>query len=191
MRASYETWPGIKPFVEVGFDERVHDQQFDQSGLDRDSDGRNIKIGTTFELTRWVTGEISFGRLQRDYVSPQLQNLSAPTLDAALTWYATPLTTYKVDIKTTVDESIIAGVSGAVNHSYNFQIDHSFRRWLIFTGKLGYTTSDYEGTEPARFDRTWLASAALTYKMTPRAAPEGRVPARMAGFQCPGRRLQG
>ena len=112
MRASYETSPGIKPFVEVGFDSRVHDRSIDFCGSDRDSDGRNIKVGSTFELTRFLTGEISFGRLQRDYVSAQLQNLSAPTLDAALTYYATPLTTLKVDIKTTVDESIIAGVSG-------------------------------------------------------------------------------
>ena len=37
VRASYEVFPGVKPFVEVGADTRKHDLQFDRDGLQRDS----------------------------------------------------------------------------------------------------------------------------------------------------------
>ena len=36
VRASYEVFPGVKPFVEVGGDVRKHDLQFDRDGLQRD-----------------------------------------------------------------------------------------------------------------------------------------------------------
>lgn len=164
MRAGYDIYPGIMPFVEVGFDRRKHDLEFDNSGLRRDSDGRNVKLGSTFELTRQLTGEASIGWLTREYKDPSLTELRAPTVDAALTYYASPLTTYRLDIRTTVDESILSGVSGALNRSYNLHVDHAFRRWLIGTVIIGVTNADYEGSE--RLDHTWLVSAALTWKMT-------------------------
>ena len=39
VRVSYETLPGVKPFVEVAGDVRKHDLQFDRDGLQRDSQG--------------------------------------------------------------------------------------------------------------------------------------------------------
>ena len=66
MRASYEVFPGVKPFVEVGADTRKHDLQFDRNGFQRDFDRRSRrKVGITFEITRKLTGEVSVGYLTR------------------------------------------------------------------------------------------------------------------------------
>ena len=67
VRASYELTPGIKPFVELGADTRQHDLEFDRNGFQRDSSGLTPKAGTTFELTRKLTGEVSVGYLTRRY----------------------------------------------------------------------------------------------------------------------------
>src|SRR5262249_47269894 len=56
LRGSYESMPGVKPFVEVGADRRVHDLDTDSFGFKRNSVGGYGKAGTTFELTRIVTG---------------------------------------------------------------------------------------------------------------------------------------
>ncbi len=43
LRVGYEYDPGFKPFIEVQGDERIHDEQFDRNGLQRDSVGSKRK----------------------------------------------------------------------------------------------------------------------------------------------------
>ena len=70
VRASYEVFPGVRPFVEVGADTRKHDLQFDRNGYQRDSQAITPKVGSTFEITRKLTGEVSVGYLMRHYQDP-------------------------------------------------------------------------------------------------------------------------
>ncbi len=164
LRLGYETMPGITPFVEGGVDQRVHDRTTDQNGVNRNSDGQFIKVGTTFQLTGYLVGEVSAGVLEREYENPSFPNLRGPLLDSSLTYFASPLTTLKLEARTTVDESIISGVSGALQQDYAVQIDHAFRRWLIGTVRAGYSVSDYEGSP--RVDDRYIISGGLIYKAT-------------------------
>jgi hypothetical protein len=164
LRAGYEVYPGVTPFVEGGIDRRVHDLQHDFSGIQRDSDGKVIRAGSTFELTGYLVGEASIGWLQRDYKDPTLGQIHGLIYDASLIYYATPLTTLKLTANSRVDESVLPGVSGALTREVGLQIDHSFRRWLIGTLKLGYGQDDYEGS--TRVDDRYSVSSALTYKLT-------------------------
>jgi hypothetical protein len=164
LRAGYEAYPGVTPFVEGGIDRRVHDLQYDFNGIQRDSDGKLIRAGSTFELTRHLTGEASIGYIQRDYKDPTLGKLHGVIYDASLTYYASPLTTLKLDAKSHVDESVLPGVSGTLSRDVSLTVDHSFRRWLIGTLKFGFGQDDYEGSP--RVDDRYTASAGLTYKIT-------------------------
>jgi hypothetical protein len=171
VRTAYETSPGIKPFVEYGTDRRKHDEQLNCFCENRDSDGRTIKAGLQFELTRRLTGEFSAGTLTREFQDPNLETLRGTLIDASLIYYATPLTTLKFDAKTTVAESAIEGVSGTLTRDLTLQVDHSFRRWLIGTLKFGYSTDDYIGL--GREDQRYFASAGVTYKLTRTLALKG------------------
>lgn len=164
LRAGYEISPGVTPFLEGGIDRRVHDLPVDFNGIRRDSDGRVIRGGTTFQLTGYLTGEASLGYLQRGYKDPTLGRLHGLIYDAALIYHATPLTTLKLDARSRVAESILPGVSGALSRDVNLQLDHSFRRWLLGTLKFGFGRDEYEGS--GRLDDRYSASAALTYKLT-------------------------
>ena len=115
-------------------------------------------------MTGYLVGEASFGWLWREYRDPVFPNISAPLFDASLTYFMTPLTTLKLEAKTTVDESVLSGVAGALRHDYGLQIDHAFRRWLIGTVKAGYGTDVYEGS--TREDQRYIIAASLLYKMT-------------------------
>jgi hypothetical protein len=57
-RVSYELTPGMKPFIEVEGDSRVHDLQLDRNGFARDSDGGYAKAGTSGVLTHLYTVEV-------------------------------------------------------------------------------------------------------------------------------------
>jgi len=173
FRASYDLKPGIKPFVEVGADTRVHDLQFDRNGEDRDSNGAYAKVGTTFEFSRKLTGEVAVGYLTRQYKDPALNNIGGVTLDAALIYSMTPLTTVTATAKSTVNEVILPGVSGDLSRDLNLQIDHAFRRWLVGTAKFGFGIDEYVGLD--RLDHRLYASLALSYKLTRELALKGEI----------------
>ena len=48
-------------------------------------------------------------------------------------------------------------------HTYTFEVDHDFRRWLTAIGRFTYGTYQYQGDN--RFDRTYSVAGDLIYKM--------------------------
>jgi hypothetical protein len=172
-RVNYELTPGVIPFAQVDADTRRYDLPVDAGGVNRDSDGVSGKVGTTFEISRKLTGEIAVGYLVRTYKDPNLENLAGLLVDASLVWAATGLTTAKFTAATTVGESTLFGVSGVFSHDYAVQVDHAFRRWLIGTARLSYGLDDYVGSD--REDKRYAASAAVTYKLSRTWQVKGEV----------------
>ena len=164
LRAGYELTPGTKPFIELDADRRHHDLPIDSSGFERDSDGRAVKIGTTFELTRILTGQVALGYLERSFADPRLQNLNGPTLDGSLGWVASALTTVKLTASTIASETTLAGVSGVFTHELGIEVDHAFRTWLDGSLKFTGDRDTYVGLP--RQDIRYATAAALTYKLT-------------------------
>ena len=163
LRGSYEVTPGVKPFVEAGLDTRVHDLPIDRTGTQRDSTGAVARLGTTFEITRILTGELSGGYLTRSYKDPLLPSLGGLIFDASLIWTASALTVATLTAKSSVDETIVTGVSGTLRRDFGVAVDHAFRRWLTATVKLGYGIDQYVGSP--REDHRYFASALMTYKL--------------------------
>jgi hypothetical protein len=163
-RVSYEALPGVKPFGEIEGDTRVHDQQFDRNGFERNSNGGYVKAGTSFEFSRLLTGEAALGWAERTYIDPRLNRLQGFLTSGSLVWSATPLTTVKFSTDTQINETTLPGSSGVLVHTYAIEVDHDFRRWLTGIGKFTYGTYDYEGD--IRRDKTYSIEGDLIYKMT-------------------------
>ncbi|MGH6671234.1 MAG: outer membrane beta-barrel protein [Xanthobacteraceae bacterium] len=164
LRAAYELDPGLRPFIEIGGDQRVYNQEFDASGLQRDSTGRSVKVGGDINLFGSLTGEIAAGYLQRIYKDPTLPNIDGPTLDGSLLWQVSALTSAKFTAATTVTESVLPGTSGELSRDFNLEVDHAFLLWLIGTGQVGYGHDDYVGL--GRQDNRYFVSAGMTYKLS-------------------------
>jgi hypothetical protein len=163
-RVSYELKPGLKPFVEIEGDERVHDLPVDRSGFQRDSNGGYVKGGTSFEFSRLLTGEVAVGWTERSYVDPRLNKLDGLLTSGSLIWSVTPLTTAKFITDTQIAETTLPDTSGIFVHTYTFEVDHDFRRWLTAIGRFTYGTYDYQGN--VRRDKTYSVEGDLIYKMT-------------------------
>ena len=142
-------------------------------GLQRDSTGSSIKVGSDVNLFGSLTGEIAAGYLERVYKDPTLPNISGPTLDGSLIWQATALTTAKFTAASTVTESVLRGTSGEFSRAFNLQVDHAFLLWLIGTGQVGYEHDDYVGF--GRQDNRYFASAGLIYKLSRELQLKGTV----------------
>jgi hypothetical protein len=166
LRGSYELRPGVTPFVEIAADQRHHDLVTDRNGLRRDSDAVTGRVGTTFELTRQLTGELSAGYLTRRYKDPSLRALSGLVADASLIWVASALTTVTLTAKSASDESVVADVSGVLRRDVQLQVDQAFRQWLIGTVKGGMGLDEYESSGSSRQDQRFFAAAALVYKLS-------------------------
>lgn len=162
-RVSYDLTPGVKPFVEVQGDSRVHDLKLDRNGFARDSTGGYVKAGTSFEFSRLLTGEIGVGYAARDYVDNRLNRLEGLLTSASLTWTATPLTTAKFYSDTTISETTLPGTSGVLTHIYTVEVDHDFRRWLTAIGRFTWGNLDYQGDN--RRDKIYTVSGDLIYKL--------------------------
>jgi len=153
--------------VEVGGDTRIHELQFDRDGLQRDSKSLTPRVGTTFDIARKLTGEMSVGYLTRKFEDPTLPNLAGIVADASLVWNATGLTTATLTASSKGEETVVQGVSGVLRRDIGVQVDHALRRWLIWTVKANYGLDDYVGASngsPERKDTRTSLGTALTYK---------------------------
>ncbi|MDP2357875.1 MAG: outer membrane beta-barrel protein [Beijerinckiaceae bacterium] len=160
-RVGHEFTPGVKPFVEVGADVRRRDEPIDSSGFDRDSSGFLARIGSTFEITRTLTGEASAGYARRVYNDNRLPILAGPTLDGRLVWAATPLTTLTLRAATELNETTVAGASGAISHTLSADVSHALLRNLTLGAGLSFNDTQYKGAPIT--ERTWVGALRSEY----------------------------
>ena len=163
-RIGYEIDPGMKPFVEVEADQRIHDEQFDRNGLGRDSVGVSALLGTAVNLFGTLTGEMAAGYVDRKYQDPTLPNVTGVIANGALIWQPTGLTTAKLATTSQVYETVLDGASGELSRDVSLEVDHAFRTWLIGIARGGYGNDNYVGIPT--FDNRWFASAGIVYKFT-------------------------
>lgn len=164
LRAGYEVTPGFRPFVQGEVDTREFDQAVDSSGYRRSSDGATIRVGSTFEISRQLTGEISAGYQNRRYDDARLRDLKGFVGDAAILWSPTPLTTVTLRGASELGDTTIAGSSGTTARRVSLEIAHALRRNLTVTGIASFGRTEYEG-QGLREDFSSLG-ARVEYKLT-------------------------
>ena len=162
LRAGYEISPVVAPFVDVLADTRVYDRRIDSAGIRRDSDGITVTGGARIALTRFLTGEISAGLQHRTYVDPTLKDLTAPIVNAALVWLASPLTTVRLNAATGIVETSVVGSSGVLTQAATLEVQHDLLRNLSVTLGTGYLASDYDRVNIT--ERGFSVTARLDYR---------------------------
>ena len=145
LRATYEVTPVLRPFVDLFADDRIHDREFDYTGYRRDSVGATGQVGSSFELTRLLSGELSAGYGGRSYADPRLKDIASPVFNGSLTYAATPLTSISFRAATSFDETTVPGASGTESRSLTLEVSHALLRNLTITGALSYLNTDYVG----------------------------------------------
>jgi hypothetical protein len=178
-RVSYEVFPGVKPFVELGGDVRKHDLKVDRDGFERDSRALVPRAGTTFDIAQKLKGELSVGYMMRKFEDRDLSDLNGIVADASLVWTASGLTTVTLTATSRAEETVLPAVSGALRRDIGVQVDHALRRWLMWTVRAGYGLDDYRSTPCEcsaflhRIDNRTSLGTALVYKFNREVSLKG------------------
>lgn len=164
LRAAYEVTPGFTPFLQGEVDTRQYDRKVDSSGYMRSSDGYTLRAGSSFEITRQLTGEVSAGYQDRRYEDARLKNLRGIVGDAALIWTPTPLTTVTLRGSSELGDTTVAGSSGTTARRVSLEVAHALRRNLTVTGFTSLARTDYEGQGLREINT--MVGARLEYRLT-------------------------
>jgi hypothetical protein len=164
LRTGYEITPGIVPFAEALLDTRRYDLRTDNTGFQRDSNGFQVRAGTSFEITRTLTGEVAAGYGLRRYEDQRLRDVRGPVVEGTLAWTVSPLTTVRLRGTTEFEETTQTGSSGSVTRRISAELSHAFLRNLVFTTGASFGRADFNGI--TRKDDTLRANLGAEYSVT-------------------------
>lgn len=146
VRASWEFKPTLSVFSEVAINQRDYGRT-DASGIDRSSRGERYRVGLSFGTTgEFLRGEAGAGWGVQHPAGVGLPDVSGVIIDANVTYRPTTLTAVALTARSDFGETTNAGSGGVRSQFFGAEVRHGFRRDVIATAGLGYTTSDYVGT---------------------------------------------
>ena len=163
-QAGFEFSPGYSGFVRGVFNNRDFENLQTLGGLSQDSDGYNVAVGVSSEITNLISGEAYVGYLDQSYDSPAFKDVSGVSFGANLKWEATKLTSVTVTASREVADSTIPGTGGILYSIGGFGVSHELTPAISLKGDFAYYDANYEGI--ARDDSGYRASAGVDYTLS-------------------------
>ena len=145
IRTGYEIQESYEAFLQMVLTSVNYDDALDDAGVNRDSEGYEIRAGARVDFTGLLFGDVFAGYLNRDYDDPTLQSVDTWVAGLDLTWNVTPLTTVKGGVRRTVSETTLAAASGNMTTAFTTSVDHELLRNLILSARVEVKKDEYEG----------------------------------------------
>ena len=166
LRLTYIDPPALKPFVEVTYAPRFHDEKFDRNGLRRDSQGLTANLGVKLERGPIWQGEAALIYAVRDYEDSALATNGVFGVNGNLTWGLTDLTSVLLSLATTLNESSSATSSGTKTWSGRIAVTHELRENVNLLSGLGVELEKGSGGT----DTTITPSLGMEWQLNPNLA---------------------
>ena len=154
-RMAYNMHPEVAPFITTRYEWR----EYDESDVERDSEGYRIGIGTGINLGGLMTADIYGGYMDQDY--DDRDNISGFWYGTSVLWNPTNLTSIQATAETSVKETTVDEASGIEAFDAILEVDHELRRNLLVGANAQYTYHDYEGEDVS--DKYYVIGPSLTY----------------------------
>ena len=164
LRTGYELTPGITPFIDGIIDTRQYDNTLDRNGFRRSSDGLTGRIGSTFDITSTLTGEIAAGVTNRSFNDSRLRTLTSPVLEASLIWSISPLTAMRLRASSAVSDTVTAFSSGIYDRRIQVDVEHALFRNLTLGFAGEYSNQETQGINFTQ--DTYTAGVRADYKLS-------------------------
>jgi hypothetical protein len=166
LRLSYTDPPVLKPFVELTYAPRFHDEKLDRNGLRRDSQGLAASAGVTLDRDPIWSGEAALVYSVRNYEDPALATNSVFGINGNLTWKPTDLTFVLLTLATGLNESSLATSSGTKTWLGRLDVNHELRENVSLLGSLGLALEKgVSGT-----DKTISSKLGVEWQLNPNLA---------------------
>ncbi|MCH7507805.1 MAG: outer membrane beta-barrel protein [Proteobacteria bacterium] len=146
FKLGYEFSPQSSVFISAEANEVDYDQEFDNNGFARSSDGYRLRGGFSWDMTGVLTGDLYGVYLDQEYDDPRFNNIDGFGIGADLVWMPTELTNINVRFVNSPGETTQIDTSGYFSTLYSVRLQHQFRRNLLAHVRFSYTDNDYEYT---------------------------------------------
>jgi hypothetical protein len=132
----------LKPYAEIAYAPRLHDQSIDRNGQRRDSQGLTGTIGVTLNDGPIWEGDIALAYLVRGYADPNLATASALGLRGRMGWSPMPL--LKIEGVTGIDlaETTTPNLGSTRNWNVGINVTYALRENINLLAGVGLTRSD-------------------------------------------------
>ena len=163
LRLAYTDPPALKPFIDVTYAPRFHDQKLDRNGLNRDSNGITASVGAMLDRSPIWSGEAALVYTLRDYRDSALATNSAFGINGNLTWKPTDLTSVALTLATGLTETSSATSSGSKNYSGRVDVTHALRDNVNLLAGIGVALEDGS----AGTDKTLSSKLGVEWQINP------------------------
>lgn len=162
LQLSYEIVPAFQAFIRGAYNFRDYRLSSDDFGLDRDSEGYELALGTEFDLTGVTYGSVYAGYREQNYEDDRLSSVGGFSFGGQLVSNITPITTVQVSVQSEIEETSVNTAEGFWSTSIQARLDHELLRNLILSGGLTFLLQEYEGID--RDDEVFVATAGATWQ---------------------------
>lgn len=159
-RIGYEFLPDYEAFISGSLDKR----EYDDTSVNRDSDGYEITVGTAVNISGKARGEVFVGYMEQDYDSNTLNDIDGAAFGASLLWNPTQITSLNFGVIRSIEETAIANSSGYIATNYSADLEHELLRNVLLGTNISFSNNDYESTTAnPREDNILSAGAEVRY----------------------------
>ena len=130
-------------------------------GQNRDSSGYGAYVGSNFDITNLMHGDVRVGYIRQTFDLAQVRPISGLGLLGTLTYFPNRLWTITAHAESTVEDSGVPGTTGLLHRGGSLRADYEFRRYIVASFEGGYFHDTYRGQD--RRDKLPYADAGLTY----------------------------
>lgn len=153
----------FKPFAEIAYAPRFHDQTLDRNGVNRNSQGVSIAAGVALNRGPIWDGEVALTYIVRDYADASLETAQGFGLTGRVKWSPTEITSVEAASGFSIDETSTAGIAASRSWTTSLDLMHSLRQNLDAKAGLGFSVQD-SGTS---IDSSTTAKLGLDWKLNP------------------------
>lgn len=141
-RVAYSVNPNLNPFVEGRYNWRRYDTD---PGISKDSEGYRIGTGVAMDFGGVTTGEVQAGWMEQNY--KDYDTSSSWYVSGGLLFTPTQLTSVRVDLDRSFQETSFAGSSGYIDTGLSARVEHELRRNILLYGEGSFNYDDYDGID--------------------------------------------
>lgn len=147
VRAGYEIVPEYEAFIRATGNTRLYDDDFDDLGLNRDSFGYEVVVGTAIDFSGVTFGDIFVGYTSQEFDDDNLSTVRGVTFGGKVTWNLSGLTTLTGSITRTIEEVTSSRASGRFTTRAGITADHELLRNLLLNASIFGIRRDFEGID--------------------------------------------
>ncbi|MCC2976598.1 outer membrane beta-barrel protein [Sphingomonas sp. PL-96] len=130
-------------------------------GLVRDSSGFGAYVGSNFDITNLMHGDVRVGYIRQNFDLPGVRAISGLGLLGTLTYFPSQLLTITARGESNVLDSGVPGTTGVLHRGGSVRGDYELRRYIIASLEGGYFHDSYRGQD--RRDKLPFAEASVIY----------------------------